>query len=120
MGTPHYRSSLASWGSFLTTFSSNFRATNREIVATLDQGATDLRRIGEEFQQMLLRSDINIQIIYFYKELQMPIVGKIVKSESAVLRGYKSYSINADHRNMTKFAGDADNGFVLVRATLDS
>ena len=120
MGTPHYGSSLASWGSFLTTFSSNFRATNREIVATLDRGATDLRRIGEEFQQMLLRSDINMQIICFYEELQMPVVGKIVKSESAVLRGYKSCSINADHRNMTKFAGDADNGFVLVRATLDS
>ncbi|OCK91501.1 uncharacterized protein K441DRAFT_574873 [Cenococcum geophilum 1.58] len=50
----------------------------------------------------------------------MPIVGKIVKSELAILRGYKSCSINADYRNMTKFAGDADNGFILVRATLDS
>ncbi|OCK95169.1 uncharacterized protein K441DRAFT_557861 [Cenococcum geophilum 1.58] len=50
----------------------------------------------------------------------MPIVGKIIKSKLAVLRGYKSCSINADYRNMTKFAGDINNGFVLVRATLNS
>jgi hypothetical protein len=110
MGTLYYRSGLASWGSFLSTFCGNFRATNREIVSTLEQGATDLQRIGEEFQQMLLRSDFNMQIMCLYKELRMPVVGKVVKSELAVLRGYESCSINANHKDMMIFAGDADTG----------
>jgi pimeloyl-ACP methyl ester carboxylesterase len=120
MGTPHYGSSLASWGSFLTRLTSIFRATNTEIIAALQRGAPDLRRIGEEFQRILLRPDINMQIMCFYEELRMPVVGKIVESESAILRGYKNCSINADHRDMTKFGGATDNSFQLVQATLNS
>jgi hypothetical protein len=45
-------------------------------------------------------------------------VGKVVESESAILAGYDNCSINADHRNMTKFTGRADEGYGQVRAVL--
>jgi protein SERAC1 len=118
MGTPHYGSSLASWGSILAKFSRTFRATNTEIVGTVERGSADLQRVGEEFQRMLHRQDIVIDIVCVYEELPMPILGKIVESESAILRGYRSCSIHADHRNMTKFSGTADAGYEQARATL--
>jgi hypothetical protein len=118
MGTPHYGSSLASWGSVLAKLARTFRATNTEIVATVERGSADLQRVGEEFQRMLHRPDIGIDAICFYEELPMPALGKIVESESAILRGYRSCSIHADHRNMTKFSGTTDAGYEQARATL--
>jgi hypothetical protein len=120
MGTPHYGSSLASLGSILAKFARTFRATNTEIVATVEHGSADLQRVGEEFQRMLHRPDIGkkVSLTCFYEELPMPALGKIVESESAILRGYSSCSIHADHRNMTKFSGTTDAGYEQARATL--
>jgi protein SERAC1 len=118
MGTPHYGSSLASWGSILAKFAHNFRATNKEIVATLKRGSSELQRVGEEFQLMLRRPDVSIEVVCFYEELPTPTLGKIVESESAVLRGYRNCSIHANHRDMTKFSGSTDIGYTQVRATL--
>ncbi|KAH8742932.1 hypothetical protein BGZ57DRAFT_936852 [Hyaloscypha finlandica] len=46
-------------------------------------------------------------------------VGKIVESESGILRAYDNCSISADHRNMTKFTGRADGGYGQVRGVLE-
>lgn len=46
-------------------------------------------------------------------------VGKIVEIESAILAGFDNCSINADHRNMTKFTGRADAGYGQVRSILE-
>jgi hypothetical protein len=45
-------------------------------------------------------------------------IGKIVESESAKLAAYDNCSVNADHRNMTKFTGRTDAGYGQVRGVL--
>ena len=45
-------------------------------------------------------------------------IGKIVERESAILPGYDNCSIHADHRNMTRFTGRADEGYGQVRGVL--
>jgi hypothetical protein len=68
---------------------------------------------------MLHRDDIKIKVFCFYEAVMMNgTVGKIVGSESAISAEYDNCNINADHRNMTKFTGRADEGYGQVRAVL--
>ena len=39
------------------------------------------------------------------------VMGKVVEDGSAILRGYGSCSIHANHRDMTKFSGRSDAGY---------
>ncbi|KAF2177823.1 hypothetical protein K469DRAFT_696337 [Zopfia rhizophila CBS 207.26] len=119
MGTPHGGSYLASWGKTVTKYVNIFRGTNQEILNTLQPGSSDLQRTEEDFQHILRRDGIKIKVFCFYEAVMMNgTVGKIVERESAILAGYDSCSINADHRNMTKFTGRADEGYGQVRAVL--
>jgi len=119
MGTPHGGSYLASWGNTVMKYVNVFRGTNREILRTLQPSSSDLQRTEEDFQHMLHRDDTEMKIFCFYEAVMMnSAVGKIVESESAILAGYDNCSINADHRNMTKFTGRADEGYGQVRAVL--
>jgi protein SERAC1 len=119
MGTPHGGSYLAGWGSTVAKYMNVFRGTNREVLKTLQPGSSDLQRTEEDFQHMLQRDDIKIRVFCFYEAVMMNgTVGKIVESESAILAGYDNCSINADHRNMTKFTGSADAGYGQVRGVL--
>jgi hypothetical protein len=119
MGTPHGGSYLASWGNTIAKYVNIFRGTNQAILKTLQPGSSDLQRTEEDFQHMLHRNDIKIKVFCFYEAVMMNgTVGKIVESESAILAGYDNCSINADHRNMTKFTGRADEGYGQVRALL--
>jgi hypothetical protein len=69
---------------------------------------------------MLLRNDVKLKVYCFYEALKMnDIVGKIVERESAILPAYDNCSIDADHRNMTKFPGRADAGYGQVRGVLE-
>ena len=97
-----------------------FRGTNREILKTLQPGSSDLQRAEEDFQHMLQRCDIKIRVFCFYEAVMMNgTVGKIVESESAKLAAYDNCSVNADHRNMTKFTGRTDAGYGQVRGVLN-
>jgi protein SERAC1 len=119
MGTPHGGSYLASWGSAVAKYAKVFRGTNRDILKTLQPGSSDLQRTEEDFQHMLRRDDVKLRVFCFYEAVMMNrTVGKIVESESAILAGYDNCSINADHRNMTKFTGRADAGYGQVRGVL--
>jgi hypothetical protein len=102
----------------LAKFTRVLRPINTDIVGTLERGSADVQRVGEEFQRMLHRPDIGINVICFYEELAMPALGKIIENESAILRGYRSCSLHADYRSMTKFSGEIDTGFEQVCATL--
>ncbi|KAF2205149.1 hypothetical protein GQ43DRAFT_453291 [Delitschia confertaspora ATCC 74209] len=111
---------LASWASTLAKYVSVFRGTNQEILKTLQPGSSDLQRAAEDFQYMLRRDEIKIEVFCFYEAVMMNgQVGKIVESESAIMAGYKICSINADHRNMTKFTGKTNAGYGQVRGILN-
>jgi len=120
IGTPHGGSYLASWGATVAKYMNVFRGTNREILQNLQPGSSDLQRVEEDFQHMLRRDDTNLKVYCFYEALKMnDTIGKIVESESAKLAAYDNCSINADHRNMTKFTGRTDAGYGQVRGVLN-
>ncbi|KAF2477229.1 uncharacterized protein BDR25DRAFT_276969 [Lindgomyces ingoldianus] len=120
MGSPHGGSYLARWGTTVANYVNTFRGTNREILNTLQPGASDLQRTEEDFQHMLRRDTIKLKVYCFYEALKMnDTVGKIVERESAILPAYENFSINANHRNMTKVTGRADVGYGQVRSVLE-
>lgn len=89
------------------------------MVGALHPGSNDVQRVGNEFQAMLRRGDLALKVFCFYEARNMnDVVGKIVEEHSAVLRGYESCSIDADHYNMTRFSGHADGGYGLVRSII--
>jgi hypothetical protein len=119
MSTPHVGSYLAHWGDTVAKYVNIFRGTNRDILKNLQSGSSDLQRVEEDFQHMLRRGNVKLKIFCFYEALKMnDTVGKIVENWSAILSAYDSCSINADHRNMTKFNGRADAGYAQVRGVL--
>ena len=120
MGTPHGGSYLAGWGSTVARYVNIFRGTNQEILRNLQSGSSDLQRTEEDFQHMLRRDNIKFKVYCFYEALKIhDMVGKIVERASAILPAYDNCSINADHRNMTKFTGRADAGYSQVRGVLE-
>lgn len=120
MGTPHGGSRLASWGDTVAKYVNIFRGTNRDILSNLQPGSSDLLRTEEDFLHMLRQENVKLKIYCFYEALKMnDTVGKIVERESAILPGYDNCSVNADHRNMTKFTGRADAGYGQVRGVLE-
>ncbi|OQD71730.1 hypothetical protein PENPOL_c001G08493 [Penicillium polonicum] len=119
MGTPQYGSSLASYREKLAKGMKIVHTANRDMVGALHPGSNNVQLAGNEFQSMLRCGDLSLKVFCFYEAKNMnDIVGKIVEEHSAVLRGYDNCCINADHYNMTKFAGHADGGYGLVRSII--
>lgn len=117
MGTPQYGSSLASYREKLAKGMKIVHTANRDMVGALHSGSNNVQLAGNEFQSMLRRGDLSLKVFCFYEAKNMnDIVGKIVEEHLAVLPGYDNCSINADHYNMTKFAGHSDGGYGLVRS----
>ncbi|KAJ5996037.1 hypothetical protein N7499_007647 [Penicillium canescens] len=100
MGTPHH--------------------AKKETVGT-NPGPNDLQRVGTGFQSMLRRGDISLEVFCFYEAKQInDAVGRIVEEDSAVLRGYKNCSIEANHFNMAKFSGRLDAGYEHIQTLIAS
>jgi pimeloyl-ACP methyl ester carboxylesterase len=119
LGTPHGGSDLANWGVTVAQYVNVFRGTNRNILKNLQPGSSDLQQVEDDFQHLLHRQNINLKIFCFFEELKMnDMIGKIVEDRSAIMRGYDSCSIHADHRNMTRFSGRSDAGYRQVLGLL--
>jgi len=114
MGTPHSGSALAFWGRTIAKYLNVFRRTNKDILGVLEPRSEVLAAVEQDFQQMLLNPEIKIDVFCFYEELAMTGVGKVVPEESAILEQYPNLPIHANHSDMTKFASEADPGFVSV------
>lgn len=120
LGTPHGGSDLAVWGTTVARYVNIVRGTNKDILKNLQPGSTDLQQVEDDFQHLLKRKEVNLKVFCFYEELKInATIGKIVEDRSAIIRGYDSCSIHADHRNMTKFSGKADVGYGQVLGVLE-
>jgi hypothetical protein len=120
MGTPHHGPSLASHGERLTRYINASYRAKKETVG-MNPGPNDLQRVGTGFQSMLRRRDISLEVFCFYETKQMnDAVGRIVEEDSAVLRGYKNCSIEANHFNMAKFSGRLDAGYEHIQTLIAS
>ncbi|KFY18040.1 hypothetical protein V492_00187 [Pseudogymnoascus sp. VKM F-4246] len=114
MGTPHAGSDLANWGYTLAKFLGKVRNTNSDILEPLRQKSQALTAVQQQFQQLLLKPEVNIEIYCFFEEKIVNGVGLIVPEHSAALSQYSNQSINANHSDMTKFTGRIDAGYQRV------
>ena len=117
LGTPHHGADLAAWAKFGTTIAQVIKHPNSDIVSVLQPGSETLARVQDDFHA-LLRLRVNegseIAITCFFEELPLPVVGKVkltmdpyfqscvdciqvVEMDSAIIPGYASYGIHANH-----------------------
>jgi NACHT domain len=120
MGTPHKGSDLAAWGSRLAKYLQQIRQVNRNILKTLNVKSEVLLNVEQDFQQLLLKPDHRerIKIFCFYEEIALPIIGKVVPEESAILEQYSNASIHGNHMDMARFSSGMDSGFLAVCGVL--
>ncbi|KAH6666683.1 Alpha/Beta hydrolase protein, partial [Halenospora varia] len=114
MGTPHAGADLANWGMTLARYLNIVRRTNSAILDPLRQKSDVLTAVQQQFQQLLRKPGVNIEVYCFFEEKAITGVGIIVPEQSAVLSQYPNQSIAADHRDMTKFSGRDDEGYRKV------
>ncbi|KAL8831007.1 MAG: hypothetical protein Q9191_001103 [Dirinaria sp. TL-2023a] len=120
LGTPHYGADLAAWAKFGTSIARTVKHANTNIVSVLEPGSEMLARVQDEFHGLLRKrkdEKSEMQITCFYEELPLHVIGKIVEMNSAILPGYASYGIHANHMDMTKFNKD-DKGYESVLGEL--
>jgi len=114
MGTPHAGAELAVWGRTLAKYLNVVRRTNSAILGVLEQKSEVLTAVQQQFQQLLRKPGVNIEIFCFFESHAVFGVGIIVPEQSAVLNQYPSQSLAADHMHMTKFSGRNDEGYQRV------
>ncbi|MCJ1266225.1 hypothetical protein MMC22_006108 [Lobaria immixta] len=121
LGTPHHGADLAAWAKFGTTIAKIFKSANSDIVSVLQRGSEMLARVQDGFHG-LLRMRVNegseIALTCFFEELPLPAVGKVVDMDSAIIPGYASYGIHANHMDMTKFDGRDNDGYESILGEL--
>ncbi|KAI8666898.1 NACHT-sigma domain-containing protein [Fusarium sp. Ph1] len=114
MGTPHKGSWMADWAKMPASALGLIKSTSVTLLDLLQRDNQLLESIQVEFWSMirdLRESGRSLEIMCFYEELPLPVVGKVVSKESATLEGYNSATIHANHRDMVKFGSVEDNGF---------
>jgi hypothetical protein len=100
------------------------KQTNTHIVALLRSESEMLAQIQDSFHAMVMarnsRQDNSLHVQHpidiscFYEELPIPGIGQIVPRESAILPGYISIGIHANHMDMARFRSADDPGFLAV------
>ncbi|KAF7164512.1 hypothetical protein CNMCM6106_001030 [Aspergillus hiratsukae] len=128
MGTPHKGSWMADWAKISAGALGLVKSTNKSLLDVLRTDNQLLEAIQFDFWSMireLRESGRRLEVICFFEELPLPVVGKVVSKDSATLEGYNLISIHANHRDMVRFSSVNDNGFKrllgeLVRWESDS
>ncbi|KAL2683054.1 hypothetical protein Neosp_007517 [[Neocosmospora] mangrovei] len=114
MGTPHRGSWMADWAKMPASALGLIKSTSVTLLDLLQRDNQFLESIQVEFWSMvreLRENGRSLEIMCFYEELPLRVVGKVVSKESATLEGYNSATIHANHRGMVKFGSVEDNGF---------
>ncbi|SLM41431.1 P-loop containing nucleoside triphosphate hydrolase, partial [Lasallia pustulata] len=121
LGTPHHGADLAAWAKFGSTIAKTIKHVNSDIVSVLKPGSEMLARVQDGFHGLLrlrMNEESEIAVTCFFEELSLPLVGKVVEMESAILPGYASYGIHANHMDMTKFDNKDNAGYESVLGEL--
>ncbi|KAG9229223.1 Alpha/Beta hydrolase protein, partial [Amylocarpus encephaloides] len=118
LGTPHCGASAANWATVLGSIVNVVKTTNTGLLNVLKPDSQVLARIQGDFHSMLRMSSAQgvtqLKITCFFEELPVRGVGEIVPKHSAILPGYNSIPIHANHMDMTKFPDDEDEGYLAV------
>jgi hypothetical protein len=116
MGTPHGGSWMASWMEIPATALGFVKSSNKSLLDILETKNELLESLHVEFLEMVreLREsgrDRGFEVTCFFEELPLSTFGKVVPKKSAVLYGYNSISIHANHSEMVKFESSQATGF---------
>ncbi|KAF7170941.1 hypothetical protein CNMCM6106_005492 [Aspergillus hiratsukae] len=114
MGTPHKGSWMADWAKISAGALGLVKSTNKSLLDILRTDNQLLEAIQVDFWSMireLRESGRRLEVICFFEELPLPVIGKVVSKDSATLEGYNLISIHANHRDMVRFSSANDNGF---------
>ena len=121
MGTPHEGSWMADWAKISADALGLVKSTNKSLIDILRAENQLLEAIQNDFLSMVreLRENYRtLEVMCFFEELPMAVVGKVVPKESATFEGYNLISIHANHRDMVRFHSANDNGFKRLVAAL--
>ncbi|KFZ01516.1 hypothetical protein V500_00731 [Pseudogymnoascus sp. VKM F-4518 (FW-2643)] len=121
-GTPHAGSDLERFATAVLNIVSIVKTPNRKLLGVLRVNSEILANIKNDFLTMVQRrladrqSSLKpIALHAFIEELDVDYLRRrVVEPESAIIPGYNSDTIHADHMEMTKFHTAADPGYVKV------
>ena len=116
LSTPNHGADLAAWATFGATIAKAVKHANTDIVSVLKRGSEMLARVQDGFHTLLRlrnKEGSEIKVTCFFEELALPIGMvklilpvccikrvdhfQVVTKESAILPGYASYGIHANH-----------------------
>lgn len=112
---------MADWANIPASIFSISKSTNKRLLEILETDQQLLESIQVRFWSMireLREAGRGLEVVCFFEELPLPLVGKVVSKESATLEGYGSISIHANHSDMVRFASAEENGFKRVLGEL--
>ncbi|OCL10293.1 hypothetical protein AOQ84DRAFT_430924 [Glonium stellatum] len=125
LGTPHAGSDFQKYASAVAKIVNLCLVrTNRNILEVLNGRSEVLANIKNDFFAMVRTRMENglptMRLHAFVEELPVTALGyRVVTPDSAMIPGYNSTTIYADHMGMTKFATKADKGYQRVSGILD-
>lgn len=115
MGTPHKGAWLANWAHIPASVFGMFKSSNKTLLATLETENQLLEAIQAKFLSMVRgvrEGGRSLEITCFFEELPLSLLTSlVVPKESAIIEGYTSMSVHANHRDMVRFASTEDAGF---------
>jgi hypothetical protein len=123
MATPHEGAALSRWAqalrrvlvALLPFWAAN---TNREILAALEKRSRVASQMRKDFQEEGRSGGLrHVKIFCFYETVATSNV-LVVPKESATISRKHSLPIRANHRDIVRFAGEDDEGYVKVTAQL--
>ncbi len=104
---------MANWAHMPASTLGLFKSSNKSLLATLETENQLLESIQVRFLSMVraVREGRSLEVTCFFDELPLPAAGHVVSKESAIIEGYPSISVHANHRDMVRFASAEDTGF---------
>ncbi|MCJ1426301.1 Serine active site containing protein 1 [Sticta canariensis] len=124
LGTPHEGSDKAKWAETGQKFAKMVgKNTNKEMIKVLIEDSIKLSELGVAFLNFLRsrgeskEPGSKVEVVCFFEEYPTSI-GVIVSKTSAMIAGYESQSIPADHSEMCKFASKNELGYQRVSNVL--
>lgn len=118
LGTPHGGSGLASTGSVVSRLVNVFRRSNTRLVEELHPDADTLNAIGHDFMSEVRKQNEPLLLHYFFEELAVTGIGKIVEKESAIVKGFPYGSLHANHMDMCKYDSAMNDDYRKLLAVL--
>lgn len=93
MGTPHKGSWMADWAKISVDALGLVKSTNKSLIDILRAENQLLEAVQSDFLSMvrgLRENHRSLEVMCFYEELPLPVVGKVVSKESATFQGYNN------------------------------